>query len=56
MNALQVAIKKRLNRCSRKCFVLKLLTIIDWDAISHLLYPEKQKNVNIHKVKEVIVF
>ncbi len=43
MNALQVAIKKRLNRCSRKCFVLKLLTIIDWDAVSHLLYHEKQK-------------
>ncbi len=43
MNASQIAIKKRLNRCSRKCFALKLLTIIDWDAVSHLLYHEKQK-------------
>ncbi len=56
MNALQVVIKKRFNRCSRQCFLLKLLTMIDWDAILHLLHHEKQKNVNLYKVKKVIVF
>ncbi len=43
MNDLKIAIKKRLNRCSRKCFVLRMLTILDWDAISRILYDEKQK-------------